>query len=596
MSHGADDRLSGLLAECADLMQAGSSIAACLARYPEDAAELEPLLLTLAEIRQLRAVPPRASAIAQQRRAQFVLAAQQMAAPAPQRAGRPFAAPPAAPPALDGWLRRLAAWLFGDGLAQRGPAHTAILAVLALVLISGLLLTGVVSVAEAALPGDLLYPVKITTEDLRLALVRDPLQRDILRGVLRERRLIEARTVVDTGREAHSLALHGEIAALRPDRWIVSGLEVLIDRDTRIIGVPVVGATVNGTMRAPGNYTLVAVYVEVEPPTVAAPTPTATPTRAPTRAPATATPSPSPTDTSTAPVPGRGGAPAIYDEPQEPSKSSPTATATSTPTRTPTVTRTLAPTATATEQPKPPREQVTGRIIGWVERIEGGWWTIEGKTIECDGNTQFNGDPGVGALVEAVVEITPEGRYIGLSIRRIGQPNPTPSPVEFTDVVNAISGEWWTIGGVTVKVAGETVLEDNPGLGDMVSVKAERRAGGEIVALRIRALRAIEVFFQGVIESMAGDTWVISGTPVLIDGATEIRGAPEVGATVQVKALQQPDGSLVARIVAVIEAPPASITPAAAQTETATPEPATATPEPATATPEAETATPTLES
>ncbi|OQA42542.1 MAG: hypothetical protein BWY52_02180 [Chloroflexi bacterium ADurb.Bin325] len=372
----------------------------------------------------------------------------------------------------------------------------------------------------------------------------------------------------------------------------MSGLEVLIDRDTRIIGVPVVGATVNGTMRAPGNYTLIAVYVEIEPPTAAAPTPTATPTRAPTRAPATATSSLSPTDTSTAPVPGRGGAPAIYDEPQEPSKSSPTATATSTPTRTPTVTRTLAPTATATEQPKPPREQVTGRIIGWVERIEGGWWTIEGKTIECDGNTQFSGDPGVGALVEAVVEITPEGRYIGLSIRRIGQPNPTPSPVELTDVVDAISGEWWTIGGVTVKVTGETVLEDNPGLGDMVSVKAERRAGGEIVALRIRALRAIEVFFQGVIESMAGDTWVISGTPVLIDGATEIRGAPEVGATVQVKALQQPDGSLVARIVAVIEAPPASITPAAAPTETAAPEPATDTPEPATDTPEPATATP----
>jgi hypothetical protein len=248
--------------------------------------------------------------------------------------------------------------------------------------------------------------------------------------------------------------------------------------------------------------------------------------------------------------------------------------------------------ATPTELPKPPREQTKGRIVGYVERIEGSWWTIDGKTVECDGNTQFSGNPGVGSLVEAIVEITPEGRYIGLSISRIGQPNPTPSPVEFTDVVKAINGEWWSIGDHTVKVTGETTLENNPGLGDMVEVDAERRANGEVVALRIEAIRVDPLAIQGVIESMNGSIWVIGGTPVTIDGATEIRGTPEIGATVQVSAIPQPDGTLVALIVQVIAPPPATPTPVTAEAETATPELPTATPEPPTATPEPPTATP----
>jgi len=595
MKRRADDRLSTLLAECADLIQDGNSVSACLARYPEDAAELEPLLLTLVEVRQLRPVPPRAPEIAQQRRAQFVLAAQQMAAPAAQHAGRSASLPARRPVTSGDWLQRLAAWLLGDTFAQRSPLGAGVLAMLLLVLVGGLLLTGVASAAESTLPGDWLYPVKTTVEDLRLALMRDPLQRDAFQNTLRERRLMEARTVADTGRRVRSLALHGEIAELHNNRWIVSGLEVLIDRNTRIIGTPVVGATVNGTMRAPGDYTLVVVYVEVEPPAGAAPALAATTTLppTPTRVPPTVTPSPTPTDTPTAPAFG-GGIPAVHDEPEDTPSPVPSLTPTQTATRTPTITRTPAPTATATELPKPPREQVKGRIQGYVERIEGSWWTIDGKTVECNGNTRFSGDPGIGALVEAIVEITPEGRYIGLSISRIGQPDPTPAPMEFTDVVKAINGEWWTIGPNTVKVTGETQLENNPGVGDTVEVKAERRAGGEIVALRITALRVDPKAIQGVIESMNGDIWVVNGTPVIIDGRTEVRGTPEIGATVQVLAIPQPNGTLVAQIVQVIASPPPTVTPIVAEAETATP---TATPEPPTPVPtltpvETPTATP----
>ena len=45
-----NDRISALLAECADMLLSGASIAACLDRYPDAAADLEPLLLSLIHI------------------------------------------------------------------------------------------------------------------------------------------------------------------------------------------------------------------------------------------------------------------------------------------------------------------------------------------------------------------------------------------------------------------------------------------------------------------------------------------------------------------------------------------------------------------
>jgi len=191
-----------------------------------------------------------------------------------------------------------------------------------------------------------------------------------------------------------------------------------------------------------------------------------------------------------------------------------------------------------------------------VEQIEGNFWKINGMTVECDANTQFIGNPGVKTQVDVIAALRAGGSLLAREIRRISQPDSTPSPVELTDVVKSINGEWWTIGATTVKVNGETRLENNPGVGDMVEVKAERRGNGEIVALRITALRWVEVNFQGVIESMGGDGWVISGTRVIVNGSTEIRGTAEVGATVQVAALKQPNGTLVAKIIAVIAPSP----------------------------------------
>jgi hypothetical protein len=54
------------------------------------------------------------------------------------------------------------------------------------------------------------------------------------------------------------------------------------------------------------------------------------------------------------------------------------------------------------------------------------------------------------------------------------------------------------------------------------------------------------VEFEGVVESRSGTSWVISGTPVIIDSNTEIEDDPQVGDTVKVEAVTQSNGQLLA--------------------------------------------------
>ena len=82
------------------------------------------------------------------------------------------------------------------------------------------------------------------------------------------------------------------------------------------------------------------------------------------------------------------------------------------------------------------------RIEGWVERINGGRWTIDGVAVKITGATQIIGNPGVGWKVSAVLRQETDGSYTALQIVALASPEATPEPYDFTDVVEAIDGEW----------------------------------------------------------------------------------------------------------------------------------------------------------
>ena len=57
--------------------------------------------------------------------------------------------------------------------------------------------------------------------------------------------------------------------------------------------------------------------------------------------------------------------------------------------------------------------------------------------------------------------------------------------LDFTGPVQAIGAGQWTIGGVVIRVDGDTEIKDNPQVGDIVKVKAKRQADGSWLAEKI---------------------------------------------------------------------------------------------------------------
>lgn len=127
---------NNILDECLERILGGETLEQCLKLYPEQAAELKPLLETVLAVKEASAVEPRPEFKARARY-QFRSALQEKAA----GRSRPFF----------GWIPRWA---------------TIVTIVLVLLLAGG----GTVVAASNSMPDSILYPVKLATENVQLAL------------------------------------------------------------------------------------------------------------------------------------------------------------------------------------------------------------------------------------------------------------------------------------------------------------------------------------------------------------------------------------------------------------------------------------------
>ncbi len=162
-----------ILNECLErLLVKGETIEQCLQSYPEQAAELKPLLQTALVVKKASAIQPRAEFKAKARY-QFRSALQEVAS----RRSRPFF----------GWLPRWA---------------TVVTIVLILLLAGG----GTVAAAGNSMPDNPLYPVKLATEQVRLVLTPSQLGKARLCARLADRRVAEIIYMANKG-DAHQVEL-----------------------------------------------------------------------------------------------------------------------------------------------------------------------------------------------------------------------------------------------------------------------------------------------------------------------------------------------------------------------------------------------------
>jgi hypothetical protein len=200
--------------------------------------------------------------------------------------------------------------------------------------------------------------------------------------------------------------------------------------------------------------------------------------------------------------------------------------------------------------------------------------------------------------VECEVLERTSGLPFALSITVLAPPEATPRPVEFQETIGAIEPPWWNIGPFRVKQVGDTAIDPDLTVGELVFVKALEQASGELWATSIHRVPASEVQIDGTIDAYSSSSISIGGTAMTITPATQFHGTPVVGRLAQARALHFPDGSLTALVVVVFEPEPPTptLTPTTEPTATSTdipPASPTSTTEPTSTAASEPTATPT---
>jgi len=207
-----NEKLYEALEVCLQAIETGTDIESVLKRYPQMADELRPVLDASVQAHSL-AAPSIPEAAMRRGRARVLQHAVGMRESA-RSPHRPIFS-----------LPRLAASL-----------------ALALIFILGG--TGLVRASNEALPGDNLYPVKRSWEDMRLLLVFSPEGREELEDEFEQKRLHEINKLLAEGRH-ETITFAGLVAEQNGDQWVVSGIPVQITPDSKLPAEPVtVGASI----------------------------------------------------------------------------------------------------------------------------------------------------------------------------------------------------------------------------------------------------------------------------------------------------------------------------------------------------------------
>lgn len=284
---------AAILDDCLARLRRGESLEECLAAYPVLAEELRPLLTTALEIRQLPAAQARPAAVEEgQRRMLAALATARSLHSAQTQgvSGGRLAR-------YTGRVQQLVHTLVIGKETNRMKIALRVSVMLCVVL--ALAGTATVGASANSLPGDPLYDVKRTWEEVQLNLTSDAQARQDFEAQLMEKRKAEVDSLVRLKRQA-TFEVQGVLETMEGERWTVSGLTFVVTDETIVVGEPAIGMRVRVKGRVELDGTLMALWIHALPIVPPPPIPTIVPTvntsplATPTR-PVNETPWPTPT-------------------------------------------------------------------------------------------------------------------------------------------------------------------------------------------------------------------------------------------------------------------------------------------------------------
>ena len=409
-----------------------------------------------------------------------------MAAPAPPAAqNRNRARFLARAAALRGQRRPAAGWLSLGGLRPWVFAHRVLAASLAVALGLTLGAAGVLNASAASLPGQPLYALKRTVEQTQLLLAFDGATREELAADFSERRVNEVRDLLADA-QAVNVAFGGLLERVVGERWTVAGIAVIVPDGTEVMGIPFPG-----------------LYVEIQGSSQT------------------------------------GGA------------------------------------VIAT------RVEVTGlAFIGTLRARSAATWQVDDVTLFINDDTTFTGAPQPGDQVTVMARRQLDGAWLALHIglRTAGPeglpvtaPTPTATPPRANTPAPSPSATAPAPTGTAIQT-GPTPTQDDDDHGETESPEPTHTpsGGGGPGPSASNTPEPAETDepdetespeetdepdgdegggdsqeqrWQGTLEAVNGGMWIIGGQAVTVNGGTEIRDNPQVGNQVEVRAVQQGDGS-----------------------------------------------------
>ena len=229
------NKLYEILEICLNEIERGADVDTVLFRYPEFADELRPILESSVKAKAM-AVPAPTQKVVRRNRAKLLQHAAEMreakSAPVSRRV---WSVP----------LRRA-------------------LVTLTVVTVLFVSSTGLVRASSNTLPGDNLYPVKRTWEDVKLLFTFNPDNRLALELEHENERLDELHELFAEGRSAE-VDFAGYVTRLNPTEWRVSGITVFISSETQL---PKLQVDIGSAVRIQGrvqNAGVVAMRIELLP-------------------------------------------------------------------------------------------------------------------------------------------------------------------------------------------------------------------------------------------------------------------------------------------------------------------------------------------
>jgi hypothetical protein len=189
-----------------------------------------------------------------------------------------------------------------------------------------------------------------------------------------------------------------------------------------------------------------------------------------------------------------------------------------------------------------------------------GTWVVGSYTVTVDANTNIDtrrGQPAIGAIAEVKADRQPDNSLLAVRIK-IEDANEFENAAEFKGTISNLMGSGpysMQVAGHTVTTDGATVISGTLANGALVEVHGTLQPDGSVLATQIKVEDPIndELEFTAHITALPADfigAWTFdNGKTVTVDANTLIdqsRGAAQVGALAEVRAVKQLDGTWLA--------------------------------------------------